>query len=255
MKRLVLMAAVAGTATLAACGGGDVIVQAYTAPEGGQPTPITNLPIRALPYDRDAIFDSLATAYGTPEPEIPADLLALRDSINVAQQQWSTMNARWGTLRDSLLSIRQQMDRIGNRASGQYVVLFRLFGDVEREEQAAKRASDQAFARFESLQARSQARADSLRLAREQWAVAAFADYDRVVADRLRESRLQEYADTTDESGVAVFRGLRSGRWWFHARYDLPFEELYWNVPVEVAGGDPLVVQLTRQNAEVRPRF
>src|SRR5690606_36027475 len=64
MKRLVLMAAVAGTATLAACGGGDVIVQAYTAPEGGQPTPITNLPIRALPYDRDAIFDSLATAYG-----------------------------------------------------------------------------------------------------------------------------------------------------------------------------------------------
>ncbi|HEX6309565.1 MAG TPA: hypothetical protein VFZ69_15315 [Longimicrobiales bacterium] len=254
MKRLVLMAAVAGTATLAACGGGDVVVQAYHQPEGGQPTAITDLPVRALPYDRDVMFDSLATAYGTPEPEIPADLAALRDSINAAQQQWSTMNARWGTARDSLLSIRQQMDRIGNRASGQYVALFRLFTTMEGQERSSKQASDQAFNRFQSLQSRYNTRAEEIRLAREQWADAAYADIDRIRTARLRELRLEEAADTTDESGVAVFRGLRAGQWWIHARYDLPFEELYWNVPIDVTG-EGQQIQLTRENAQVRPKL
>ena len=250
MKRLVLMAAVAGTATLAACDGGEVVVQVYTE-QDGQPTPVSGLPVRALPYDRNAIFDSLRAEYGTPEPEVPQELNALRDSIAAANQQWSQMNARWAEGLDSLRILRDAMDQIP-RMNPRYLPMFNRFNALEREVNTAKQQSDASFARFEALNDRYATRADETRLAREQWADAAYADIDRVIDSRLREMRLQEAVDTTDANGVARFRGLRRGDWWIHARYDLPFDELYWNVPLE-AGTQEL--QLTRQNAEVRPKL
>ncbi|MGH7465630.1 MAG: hypothetical protein ACREK1_10685, partial [Longimicrobiales bacterium] len=151
-----------------------------------------------------------------------------------------------------LRTLREEMERIP-RMNPRYLPLFNRFNALEREVNAAKQESDQAFARFENMQRRYAARADEIRLAREQWADAAYADIDRVIDARLREGRLQEAVDTTDANGIARFRGLRSGTWWIHARYDLPFDELYWNVPVEVGG--ELQVQLTRENAQVRPKL
>ena len=43
---------------LSACGGSEVVVQVYTE-QDGQAAPVPGLEVRALPYDRDAIFDSL----------------------------------------------------------------------------------------------------------------------------------------------------------------------------------------------------
>lgn len=252
MKRLVLMAAVAGTSALTACGGGEVVIQAYDQQEGGQPIPLADVPVRALPYDRDAIFDSLRAAYATPEPEVPEDLSQLQDSIAVANQTWSQANARWAEGRDSLRVLSEQLGRMP-RMNPQYLPLFNRFNALERDVNAAKATSDQAFARFTSLQNRYSTRADEVRLARAQWADAAYADVDQVIDARLREMRLTEAVDTTDANGVARFSGLRSGSWWIHARYDLPFAELYWNVPIE-ANGDQQI-QLTRENAQVRPKL
>jgi hypothetical protein len=50
---------------------------------------------------------------------------------------------------------------------------------------------------------------------------------------------------------MARFR-LPEGRWWVYIRYMLPYEELYWNVPIEVTG-DSTYIGLSRDNAEVRP--
>jgi hypothetical protein len=87
MNRLVLTVMMAGAAMLAACGGTEVVVQAQV--EGRTAAvALRDLPVRALPYDRDAIFDSLRAAYSEPEPEIPADLMVLQDSIARAQEQW-----------------------------------------------------------------------------------------------------------------------------------------------------------------------
>ena len=249
MKRLVLVAAVAGTATLSACGGSEVVVQAYTEQEG-QPTPIPGLVVRALPYDRDAIFDSLRAAYTAAEPEIPADLTQLRDSIAAASQQWSEMNATWAEGRDSLRTLLETMQATP-RTNPRYLPMFNRYNALDREVSAAKQASDQAFARFEALNQRYATQAEETKLAREQWADAAYADIDRVIDARLREMRLTEHVDTTDANGIARFRGLRAGDWWIHARYDLPFNELYWNVPIQAEG--EMELQLSRQNAEVRP--
>jgi hypothetical protein len=252
MNRLVLTAMIAGTAILAACGRTEVVVQAQVeGPDG--PVALRDLPIRALPYDRDAIFDSLRAEYSEAEPEIPADLMVLQDSIARAQEQWRIAETRWGTGRDSLRGLREQMDRL-SPASGTYIALFNQFNALEGQVRAAEGRMNQEFQRFQSLQNRFTARAQEIKLARDQWADAAYADIDRIIAARVRELRREERADTTDGNGVGRIR-VGSGRWWVYARYDLPFEELYWNVPVDVARGEQVEVSLTRETAEVRPKL
>lgn len=254
MSRLLLTVILTGAVALAACGGTEVVVQGQLEGEDGQVTPLSNLPYRLLPYDRDVIFDSLRAAYATPEPEIPADLSALQDSIARAQAEWTTATARWNTMRDSLQRMNQQLEGI-SRASGQYVVLFREVNALFDQEAAAQRQMDQSFSRFTDLQNRFTTQAQETRLQREQWADAAYADVDRVIAARLRELRREEAADTLDANGVSRVRGLRAGEWWITAHYDLPFEELYWNIPITLNRGEPVNVQLTRATAEVRPKL
>jgi hypothetical protein len=254
MKRLVLTAVLAGAATLTACGGTEVTVQAQVEGQDGEVIALRSLPVRALPYDRDAIFDSLRATYGEPEPEIPADLMVLQDSISQAQAQWRVAETRWGAGRDSLRDLRASLDQL-NRASGQYVAMFNQFNALEAQVTAAERQMNEAFQRFQNLQNRYAQRAQETRLARDQWADAAYADVDRIIAARLRELRREEAVDTTDANGIARLRGVRAGQWWIYARYDLPFEELYWNIPVTVERGDQAQVELTRQTAEVRPKL
>ena len=251
MKRLVWVAAVAGTATLSACGGNEVVVQAMTEQEG-QAAPIAGLVVRALPYDRDMIFDSLRAAYTTPEPEVPAALSALRDSIAAANQEWSRMNAVWASGRDSLRALSEEMQGMP-RNNPRYLPMFNRYNALDREVNAAEQRSQAAFRRFEGLNARYASQAEETQAARTQWADAAYSDIDDIIDSRLREMRLREMADTTDANGIARFRGLRSGQWWIHARYDLPFDELYWNVPIQADG--TVQLQLTRENAEVRPKL
>ena len=38
-------------------------------------------------------------------------------------------------------------------------------------------------------------------------------------------------------------------------RHDLPYTELYWNIPVEVQRGEPVQVKLTRETAEIRRKL
>lgn len=254
MNRLVLTVTLACTAVLAACGRTEVVVQGQVENQEGQQAALANLPLRILPYDRDAIFDSLRAAYAEPEPEIPADLLTLQDSIARAQEQWTNATARWGTARDSLATLRRNMDGL-SPASGQYLVMFREFNALEGQYRTSEQQMNQAFARFTELQNRFTSQAQEIKLAREQWEDAAYADVDRVITARLRELRREPAADTLDANGVARIRGLRAGQWWVSAHYDLPFEELYWNIPITVQRGDPVQVQLTRQTAEVRPKL
>jgi hypothetical protein len=254
MNRLLLTVVVAGSAVLAACGRTEVIVQGQIEAAEGQMTALSNLPVRFLPYDRDAIFDSLAAAYTSPAPELPQELIALRDSIATAQTEWTNATARWNLLRDSLQRANQRLQGM-SRASGEYVVLFREVNALFDQEAQSQRQMDQSFARYTALQDRYGTQAQEIRLSREQWEDAAYNDFERIVALRIRELRMDERADTLDANGVVRHRGLPAGEWWVVARYDLPFEELYWNLPINVTRGEPVQVQLTRQTAEVRPKL
>ena len=256
MKRLlVLLATLLPIGALVACGQPQVVVEAALQQEGtDELLVLADLPVRLLPYDRDAIFDSLEAVATEPEPQIPPEILAQQQEVQRAQTEWRQAEERWTTVRDSLRTLSENTRRLeqqGLRATPQYRQAFEQFGRLEAEERQVKQRMDAAFARFDQLQRQTLAQADSIRVVREEWAERAFADYDRVVANRLREMRREEIADTTDARGIARIRAP-AGQWWVFARYTLPYEELYWNVPI-TAEGDSTGIRLTRENAQIRP--
>jgi len=240
-----------------ACGPTDVIVmmevdQADPGGAGTMTQPLSNIEVRVLPYDRDAIFDSLARAYPDPEPQVPPELEAARAEVRAAQEEWNEAQTRWGVLRDTLQDITTALEGLP-RTDAQYIVLFREYNDFETEYNAAERASNTAFARFDSLQQGTIRASDSIRILQDQWADEAFADVSDVFRNKMVETGLDAVVDTTDASGVARNISVRPGQYWVNARYELTYSELYWNVPVNVEGGDPVEIRLNRANAEERP--
>lgn len=81
MKRLLLLAA---CLAVAGCSDSKVVVRASLA-EGGQP--VADMPVYLLPYDREALMDSLAEASGEPEPAIPAALVTQLESLTAREAQ------------------------------------------------------------------------------------------------------------------------------------------------------------------------
>jgi hypothetical protein len=244
-----------------ACGPAQVIVQMEIEvddPSGGGGTvtqPLSDIEVRLLPYDRDQVFDSLTAAYGTPEPEIPEELLAARSEVQAAQEQWDEAQRRWAILRDTLQKINDTLEGL-SRSDAEYVMLFREYNDFDAEYSQVERQVEQAFNRFDSLQQGTIRASDSIRILQDNWADDAFADVNEVFRAKQLESGLDVAVDTTDASGVAR-ENLRvsPGQYWVNARYELTYTELYWNVPISVERGDPVQVRLTRENAEERLRL
>ena len=255
MKRFLVLLSAASLLGTAACSQPEVVVEARLPQQGAEGTaPLAELPIRLLPYDRDAIFYSLEAAAPEPEPAIPPDILEAQQRVQQAQMEWRQAEERWTTVRDSLRNIAdrlQQMGSQGLRATPQYRQMFERFGRLEAEERQVNQRSQEAFARFDQLQRATLTRADSIRAVQEAWAERAFADFPAIVEARLQDMRQEELADTTNANGVAVIQAPK-GQWWVYARYTLPYEELYWNLPIEVTG-DSVHVELTVETAERRP--
>jgi hypothetical protein len=243
---------------LTACGPSQVVVTAELEvedPETGEMTsnPIADLEVELLPFDRDQILDSLEAAFGEPEPALPDDFLEAQDSIQAAQEEWRAAEAEWATLRDRAQSITEEMEPLA-RGEAAYVALYREFEDVEERLTRVEREKNRLFERFTELQEGFMQRADSLRLVRDQWADEAFADAFDVFATKIEETGKEIVVDTTGAEGMVTV-DVEPGEWWVHARHELPFELLYWNLPVTVARGEPATVFLTRETAEIRPNF
>ena len=261
MRRMLsLLTVVAAVGILGACGGTDVAVQAQArgltggadAAEDG-PTALTGLEVKLLPYDRDMLFDSLAQVAAEPEPQIPDTLMQLQEQIAEANIEYQQATARWNTVRDSLKTLSDELNQL-SPASPQYRVLFGDFNDLESRVNSLETNMNQSFERFSELQRRFSNQAETIRLQRAQWGDEAFRSVDSIIDARLTAMGLEEYTDTTDASGSVVFRSVEDGQWWAHARYELPYEELYWNVPVQVEG-DQVELTLNRDNADSRPKL
>jgi hypothetical protein len=256
MKHSKFLLALLGTALVSACGPTQVVVVAEISPDdasqGAEARALADLEIRLFPYDRDVVFDSMTAAASTPEPAIPDSVLDAQTQVAVAQQAWRDMEVRWNVLRDTLQTLSDELETL-SRGSAQYRFLFRDFQDLDDEYSAVERRRDGAFEDFTSLQAASMAAAEQTRALREQWADEAFAEVGVVMSLHERASGLASLYDTTDASGVAELEA-KAGDYWVTARYELPYTELYWNVPLTV-GGEPAQVRLTRENASVRPNL
>lgn len=237
---------------VAACSSpGELVVQAAIGRDtAGAAVGIDKLEIQLLPYNRDSIFDVLAEQAATPEPEIPPDLLALRDSLALMRDLWTEAESQWNAVRDDLVKLTEQMKRM-NRRSRQYVQAFNRFNDLESRERRLARAKDQAFGQYEGLQKRYSSRADSIKVVRFNWADDAFARYGEIRDSLLNRLGREVCTDTTAGGGYAVFR-VPAGRWYVYTRYELPFQELYFNTLVDIDAGAKDTLKLTRDTAELR---
>lgn len=244
----------------AACGPAEVVVtMEIDVPnpdgEGTVTRQLEDIEVQLIPFDRDVLFAEMATAYGTPEPEIPQNLLERRAEVQAAQAEWDEANRRWATIRDTLQQLNTALEQF-SRGEARYVALFREWQDWESDLGAAEREVDATFAAFNELQQGTIRESDSVRIMQDNWADEAFADIGTVFSEAQRASGLDWVVDTTDASGIA--RGnlrVKPGTYWVHARYELAYTELYWNVMITVEGGDPMTVQLNRANAQERNRL
>ena len=243
-----------------ACGPAEVVVSIeidVDDPAGGGTIPraLSAIEVRLLPFDRDEVFDSIAAAYPTPEPLVPPELLAARQQVQAAQAEWDEAQRRRSTLQDSLRKLTAAMEPL-DRSGVTYILMFSDFNGLEGQLPAVEREEHAAFARFDSLLKGTIHASDSVRILQENWGDDAFAEVGSIFAAKVEASGLDVAVDTTDAFGVAR-RNLRvtPGRYWVHARYELAYTELYWNVPIEVERGDPMEIRLTRDNAEERLRL
>lgn len=260
MRRVVLMLVTAGAAwSAAACGGGDVTVMAYLEQEMAatgetESMALSSLPVRLLPFDRDAVFDSLSQVYPEPEPDIPDSIFDLQQGVMDAQAEWQQAETRWSALRDSLQSLSNRMAGM-DQSSGEYFALFQEFDELEGEVNQLEERSTSAFQEFTELQQQLNAQSREITIARQNWADEAFAQVDSIFLAKEEQLDLETRWDTTNAEGIARFTGVPAGEWWVSARYERQFDELYWNIPVEVPGGEEVQVELTEDNAEVRQQM
>ncbi len=258
MRRKSLPVAMAFLLAAAACGPAKVVVTMEIAADNPQPgeaasAPGKDIEVRILPFNRDSVFDSLAAAYGTPEPTIPQALKEQRDSVRAAQRRWQDAERRWGNLRDTLEKLNTAMNKY-NKAERQYALLYSQWNDLDGQYRQVARVKDGYFARFDKLQKATIAAADSIKILRENWADEAFQAVDSVFAAKEQAAGTKIQVDTTDANGVTQF-SVKPGKWWVTARYELPFTELYWNLPVDAKRGDPIQLKLTRANAKEREQM
>jgi hypothetical protein len=207
--------------------------------------------IRLIPYDRDAIFDMLASQSSAPEPEPPEDLIMLRDSVSVAREMWTEAEAVWNDMRSEMQELSEQMQRM-DRSSREYFTAYQRFDELDAQVRRLDRAKNNYFDVFTNLQTQYRTRADSFNAVMEAWGDLAFERYGEIV-DSLIELHGEELEDTADAAGWTSFVVPR-GEWWIHTRAKLVFEELYWNVPYQSGGGVDTLV-LNESNAEVRSIF
>jgi len=248
MRSKTLLGALGSAVLLSACGGAQAVITVEY-----EETAISDVEVRLFPFDRDAMFDSLARMAPTPEPAIPDSVTAAQAEVQTAQLRWRELDGSWGTLRDSLQTISDAMEGL-SRGQAQYRLLFSDFGDMETQLGRVEAQRDRAFTDFTSLQEQSIAAADEIRIRRNNWADEAFVDVGDVIGNKLAITGMEIMYDTTGANGVTQFE-LPPGEWWVSARYELPFTELYWNERIEVTRGEPFQLRLTRANADERPKL
>ena len=140
MNRLLLLAA---CLAVAGCSDSKVVVRAALA-EGGEP--VADLPVYLLPYDRQALMDSLAEASGQPEPAIPAALVTQLESLNARERQLAAagdsairqVRAQRAAVQAQVDSIRVNRRRWRERAFAP----FDSLAQVKMEELGAGAATD-----------------------------------------------------------------------------------------------------------------
>lgn len=226
-------------AAAAGCGGRDVVVRVSIPDLDGVETPVPDLLVTFLPYDRDSILTMLETKAG-PRPHA-AEL----DSLFARFRAPFRGLLHLAALRDRLVRARDSLAAAGPPGSARLEAINDSLTRLVPELARARTALDRARAAYWP-------RMDSLRQEARRWNAAAYAGYDSIVRELPGRRFATPVADTTDARGWATAR-LTQGRWWVTARSVDPSDpnaEWYWNVAIERD-----TVLLNSHTGRNRPRY
>jgi len=212
-------------ALLTACQESKIVVRVTIPGLDGQPTPLPDLVVAFLPYDRDSVI-SMLESRAEPKPhtrELDSLFTAFRGPFNELLQRSAALE----TLRRTPGSSEEQI------------------AEAEARVASARKDLDAARARYWPAM-------DSLRREMQRWQNATYAGYDTIVRRLPGRQLANPVADTTDQTGWASI-SLPDGRWWVTARSIDPTDpnaEWYWNLPVTA---DTLL--LDQRNGRRLPRY
>ena len=164
------LAGLIATLALTACGPGRVsIVVELEDEDGGDARLLEDVEVRLLPYDRDHVFDSLTRAASTPEPEIPAELLAARAGIAEAQRAWTEAEILEANLRDTIGKLNDRLLEL-NPAMNDYKAIYNQVTPMIDELEGVSGRVKSLFQTFDELQKANIEQIAEIRRVKEDWA-------------------------------------------------------------------------------------
>lgn len=233
-----------------ACAEGDLTVRLSLDHEG-----LSGVQIAAVPFDPEAILDSLAVNTADPQPTfavLEAELFAFEPSDDEAL---AAINEPWLALRDSVADLSESLQAM-DRAGAAYAAAYERFRTQYAAFTLRTAQRDRELSTLDGnaveLARWAQAAADTLRT----WERRVYAPYDSLASAALAASGKEAHALTTDAQGT-VHVTLEPGTWWLVVRRadtENPFLEYYWNARVRVNGLVPTVFPLTERHARRRWR-
>lgn len=210
--------------------------------------------VQALPFDVDAIRDSLAATAASP-PVLPDSLRRAERELDVAIERMEAADLRWREHLARMARLADSMARM-SRAGAAYADSFALFVELEEEEALLGEAA--SIRQSEALRLRELLSEDveTYRASVRAWQEAAYAPLDEIVSARSARAAARGRAPRqapTDANGRARLE-VPPGRWWIHARHRAGESLLaWWNVPVDLQA--PLTVPLDDGNVHLRQEF
>jgi hypothetical protein len=205
----------------------------------GAETPLPDLVVTFLPYDRDVLLTEMEKQAG-PRPRAPEldSLFALFRVPFAAYLRLTDQTAQVRRSRDSLAAVRGPSDPV-------VTALADSADRLAARTMAARAALDQA--RTATGPAITKYREET-----RQWESRAFQDYADRVKTQAGRVFANPVADTTDATGWASIQ-LTDGKWWVTAHSLDPADpnaEWYWNLRIERD-----TVFLSPQTGRHRPRY
>ena len=218
---------------------------------------LANMEITALPFDPDALRDSLVEASDIPRPQFP-DLeteLASYRRPDISGLEESFLP--WQAIHDSVHHLADSLNNAGSDSSPEYASAYaRLRDQYQRLAQSAVHrdaAIREQVGDDRQLAMRVAAAADTLRA----WEGLAFAQFSELADSAIAREGRGFHRATTNDDGVAEFT-LAPGRWWLMATRadpENPFAEYYWNVGMVVGLFGSRTVPLYAENGVGRWRY
>lgn len=247
--------AVATTLGLLACSSSDFHIEVSVRyPDD---TPLTGLEVTALPFDRDAIRDSLAAASEVPRPQFPELEVELAEYTPPDISGFDDSAVPWQVIHDSVQQLADSLMGVGTSRSPTYARAYARLREQYRrlaESTADRNASIRArFGEYTDLANRAALAADILRA----WEGTAFAGFPELADSAMSTVGRGIHNAETDSDGNAFF-SLEPGKWWIVASCvhpQNPFKKYYWNVPVVVGRLGTRMVPLFDGNGASRWRY